>query len=440
MDIKVDLQQWNQACQAFDNQNYVDALKTLLRCRPSSKTYFNAGMILITRHDYKHAVEMFTKAIEHDQYFSAAYFQLGVANVMMDKLEKAVTCFDSAYDNLRGNKMINYQQLGLDFILYACEILYNRAICRLDLGNHQGGMDDLNTARQLKMNHQHDIINRVIKNSDNFPFGVFSIPPGVIYRLTKCQQQLLDGVDALSALYQCNRQAAIAAAQDILQVDQQQCDGGNSNKLEILRNHHLPTRWAKYLPATITREKTGRIRTLSPITTITNTSIMPHTLYPIPPPSTSPAPSSSFKPRQMQPQLGAHCGNRAGSPNNDNLIQDGKGTSGMDNAYNTGETLKLKLHYKDTHDLVVHAHSTFQEVLVKSQEKLNISPTKKNGLKLFCKGDDNQWVQLVDDKGWSFAKINNKEIVAASSPVNRPSSPSQDNHLAPPEPGTCSKS
>lgn len=42
--------------------------------------------------------EVFNKAIEHDRYFSAAHFQLGVSNVMLDNLEKAIACFDSAYN------------------------------------------------------------------------------------------------------------------------------------------------------------------------------------------------------------------------------------------------------------------------------------------------------------------------------------------------------
>ena len=36
--------------------------------------------------------------------------------------EKALTNFDNAYFYLRGNKLINYQQLGLKAKLYLCEV------------------------------------------------------------------------------------------------------------------------------------------------------------------------------------------------------------------------------------------------------------------------------------------------------------------------------
>ncbi|SAM09715.1 hypothetical protein [Absidia glauca] len=410
MDLKVDLQQWNRACQAFDSQNYMEALETLLQCRPSSKTFFNAGMILVTLHDYQHAVEVFNKAIEHDRYFSAAYFQLGVSNVMLDNLEKAIACFDSAYSNLRGNRVINYRQLGLDFTLYACEVLYNRGICHLNMGSRQTGMEDLDLAQQLKMNHQHEIIDQVIQNPAHSTLGVYSIPPGVIYRFTECQKQLLDGVDALSVLYQCDRRAT-AAAQGILLLDQQHYNGGGISKAAVGSNQYprgLPARLTKYLPTVITKDKTGRTKVVSPSTATTTiaTKTIPHVLYPSPQPSTSPAPPaqapSFFKSRQDHQTNSEESGTPTTA--NENSVQStNHNTSG-------GEILKLKLHYKDTRVLLVHAHSTFQELLLKSQEKLNVPPP---GLKLYCKGDNDQWVQLVDDKGWSFAKNNNKRIITA---------------------------
>jgi hypothetical protein len=39
----------------------------------------------------------FAKAIDHDPYFSAAYFQSGVANIMLGNFGLAVKCFDLAY-------------------------------------------------------------------------------------------------------------------------------------------------------------------------------------------------------------------------------------------------------------------------------------------------------------------------------------------------------
>ncbi|CAO3597429.1 unnamed protein product [Absidia cylindrospora] len=399
MDLKTDLQHWYKACQAFDIKDYAMALDTLLVCFPSSKIYFNIGVIMVALHDHQHALNVFAKAIELDPYFSAAYFQSGVSNIMLGDFRQAVKCFDLAYKNLRGNKAINYRQLGLDFTLYACEILYNRGMCQIYLDNEECGMADLNQAQQLKMNDQHRIIDQATRDRERSTFGVYSIPPTVIYRPTECQLQLLEGIDSLLA----------------------SCDNCSAQRLFLLDQHHqhnpyrhIPKYLSKYLHSVInTKDKTS-----TTVSKSTTPSMLSHHLHSFPPTplSRNHTPlsyllSSSYQQRKKQ-QLMA-------SPQNDDGYQD-KSKTRKKGAYckqptyqhnsilnNNCGKYKLKLHYQDTRILMIDANITYQDALVKIHEKLEL-PTdgtnKIDGLQLHCMDGSGVLNQLMDEESWSSAK------------------------------------
>ena len=47
---------------------------------------------------------------------------------------------------LRGNKFIDYSQLGMKHKLYACEVLFNRALCHHKISNHDKFLEDIEQA------------------------------------------------------------------------------------------------------------------------------------------------------------------------------------------------------------------------------------------------------------------------------------------------------
>src|SRR6266487_3698544 len=77
--------------------------------------------------------------------------------------------------------LIDYEQLGLKFRLYSCEVLFNRGLCYLYLGDTDRGMDDLAYAAKEKQTEEHEVIHEAI-SARGQGFTVFSIPVGVIYR------------------------------------------------------------------------------------------------------------------------------------------------------------------------------------------------------------------------------------------------------------------
>ena len=64
---------------------------------------------------------------------------------------------------LRGNRYIDYEQLGLKYKLYSCEVLFNRGLCYVYLKQNKLGLADLKYAAQEKQTAEHDVIDEAIQ-------------------------------------------------------------------------------------------------------------------------------------------------------------------------------------------------------------------------------------------------------------------------------------
>lgn len=98
-----------------------------------------------------------------DNYFAVAYFQQGVSNFLLGDFEEALANFNDTLLYLRGNTVIDYEQLGLKFRLYSCEVLFNRGLCYIYLQQTDQGMQDLQYAAKEKVTPDHDVIDEAIK-------------------------------------------------------------------------------------------------------------------------------------------------------------------------------------------------------------------------------------------------------------------------------------
>lgn len=108
-------------------------------------------------------MECYQRAIKLDQYLAVAYFQQGVSNFLVGDFEEALANFNDTLLYLRGNTYIDYEQLGLKFKLYSCEVLFNRGLCYVYLQQEDAGMQDFNFAQKEKMTPDHDVIDDAIK-------------------------------------------------------------------------------------------------------------------------------------------------------------------------------------------------------------------------------------------------------------------------------------
>jgi hypothetical protein len=105
----------------------------------------------------------------------------------MGDFEEALANFNDTLLYLRGNKYIDYEQLGLKFKLYSCEVLFNRGLCYIYLRQIDQGMQDLSFAAKEKAVPDHDVINEAIRERAEVTISViFCYMLLIAFRDTPC--------------------------------------------------------------------------------------------------------------------------------------------------------------------------------------------------------------------------------------------------------------
>ncbi|KAH9809928.1 hypothetical protein DFH28DRAFT_903815 [Melampsora americana] len=181
MSLKAEIETWTAALDFYDAQDFDQALAKFEDIADSSKILFNIGLIYATLGEHEVAVENFHAATNLDQYLAVAYFQCGVSNFLLGLYEEAVKDFEDALLYLRGNLTIDYDQLGLKFRLYSCEVLFNKGLSTIYMGNDEEGLADMQEALREKQTAEHGVIDEAIADRGD-GYTVFSIPVGVLYR------------------------------------------------------------------------------------------------------------------------------------------------------------------------------------------------------------------------------------------------------------------
>ncbi|RMY16705.1 hypothetical protein D0867_06430, partial [Hortaea werneckii] len=196
MSLKQEIETWVAALAAYDNNEFENALQCFEQIADTSKILFNAGVIHATLGEHSQAVECYQRAVQLDQYLAVAYFQQGVSNFLMGDFEEALANFNDTLLYLRGNNNIDYEQLGLKFKLYSCEVLFNRGLCYIYLQSRDAGMQDLIFAAREKVVPDHEVIEEAIREQAE-GYTVFSIPVGVVYRPNEAKVKNLKTKDYL---------------------------------------------------------------------------------------------------------------------------------------------------------------------------------------------------------------------------------------------------
>ncbi|EAW13848.1 putative PB1 domain protein [Aspergillus clavatus NRRL 1] len=212
MSLKQEIETWVLALEHYDHQEYEEAIRIFGHIADTSKIYFNCGVIYATLGEHEKAVwvsfqhartllmllqvQCYQRAVGLDQYLAIAYFQEGVSNFLLGDFEEALANFNDTLLYLRGNTSIDYEQLGLKFRLFSCEVLFNRGLCYIYLQQMGPGMQDLEYAGKEKVTPDHDVINDAIREKAE-GYTVFSIPVGVIYRPNEAKVKNLKTKDYL---------------------------------------------------------------------------------------------------------------------------------------------------------------------------------------------------------------------------------------------------
>ncbi|KAH9871938.1 hypothetical protein J1614_006197 [Plenodomus biglobosus] len=196
MSLKQEIETWVAALASYDNNEFEEALKVFDQIADTSKILFNCGVIHATLGEHEKAVDCYQRAVRLDQYLAVAYFQQGVSNFLMGDFEEALANFNDTLLYLRGNNNIDYEQLGLKFKLYSCEVLFNRGLCYIYLQQKEAGLQDLSFAAKEKVVPDHDVIDEAINEAAE-GYTVFSIPVGIVYRPNEAKVKNLKTKDYL---------------------------------------------------------------------------------------------------------------------------------------------------------------------------------------------------------------------------------------------------
>jgi hypothetical protein len=97
-----------------------------------------------------------------------------VSNFLLGRYELSLKDFEDALLYLRGNQAINYEQLGLKFRLYSAEVLFNKGLCLVYMGNQPDGLQDMQEAQKEKATEEHNVIDEAIADGGE-GYTVFSI-------------------------------------------------------------------------------------------------------------------------------------------------------------------------------------------------------------------------------------------------------------------------
>uniref|UniRef100_A0A2K6F2E3 Neutrophil cytosol factor 2 n=1 Tax=Propithecus coquereli TaxID=379532 RepID=A0A2K6F2E3_PROCO len=115
---------WNEGVLAADKKDWKGALDAFSAVQdPHSRICFNIGCVHTILENTPAAEKAFTKSINQDKHLAVAYFQRGMLYYRTEKYDSAIKDLKEALAQLRGNQLIDYKILGLQFKLFACEVV-----------------------------------------------------------------------------------------------------------------------------------------------------------------------------------------------------------------------------------------------------------------------------------------------------------------------------
>ncbi|CAI5776266.1 neutrophil cytosol factor 2 [Podarcis lilfordi] len=190
---------WSEGVSAADRKDWAGALAAFTAVqKPSSKICFNIGCIHLIMGNLEEAQQALTRSINNDKHLAVAYFHRGSVAYQMEMYESAINDLKEAFAQLRGNNLIDYKILGLQFRLFACEVLYNTALAHSKLEDWKKAEEHLARAMKLKSEPRHNKIDRAMESilKQRF-FQPFVIPEGKLFRPNEKQVAQLEKKDYL---------------------------------------------------------------------------------------------------------------------------------------------------------------------------------------------------------------------------------------------------
>ncbi|XP_012584509.1 PREDICTED: neutrophil cytosol factor 2 isoform X2 [Condylura cristata] len=155
---------WNEGVLAADKKDWKGALEAFCTVQdPHSRICFNIGCLHTILGNLPEAEKAFTKSILRDKHLAVAYFQRGMLYYQMEKYDSAIKDLKEALTQLRGNQLIDYKILGLQFKLFSCEVLYNIALIFAKKEDWKKAEEQLALAMNMKSEPRHSKIDKAME-------------------------------------------------------------------------------------------------------------------------------------------------------------------------------------------------------------------------------------------------------------------------------------
>ncbi|XP_074078310.1 neutrophil cytosol factor 2 isoform X1 [Macrotis lagotis] len=155
---------WNEGVLAADKKDWQGALEAFTGVQdPHSRISFNIGCIYMILENMKEAEKALTRSINRDKHLAVAYFQRGIVFYRMENYDSALLDLKEALTQLRGNQLIDYKILGLQFKLFACEVLYNIAFIHAKKEEWKKAEEHLALAMSMKTEARHSKIDKAME-------------------------------------------------------------------------------------------------------------------------------------------------------------------------------------------------------------------------------------------------------------------------------------
>ncbi|XP_063154506.1 neutrophil cytosol factor 2 [Candoia aspera] len=190
---------WSEGVSAADRKDWTAALEAFMSVQnPSSKICFNIGCIHLIMGNLEEAQQAFIRSTDHDKHLAVAYFQRGAVAYQMENYESAINDLKEALAQLRGNDLIDYKILGLQFKLLACELLYNIALAYAKLEDWKKAEEHLTRAVKQRVGSRHNKLDKAMESIlKQRLFEPIVIPEGKLFRPNEKQVAQLEKKDYL---------------------------------------------------------------------------------------------------------------------------------------------------------------------------------------------------------------------------------------------------
>lgn len=182
-----DISLWYDAIQLYEAGLVEEALDIFMnKVKQNAKMIINAGCCYLRKNDLKTAADIFERAVTQDKHMALGYYYLGLTHFFLKNNKVALEAFEKTFDLLRGNRFVDYRQLGYNYQLYACEVLTNIAAACTRLSEFDKAKDILKQASGMKTEKKHEMITEIIQNFENGKlFKPFVPPQSELFRPSK---------------------------------------------------------------------------------------------------------------------------------------------------------------------------------------------------------------------------------------------------------------